>query len=98
MPRLRLLLTVLFVALIAPALVSAQNSTISGFVKSETQSPVRGAFVTVPALNLSTTTNDNGYYRLVIPPGRTGQIQVIISSIGYRTVTRDVTLRAGAIE
>ena len=98
MSRVRPLLAMLAVLLL-PAFGSAQQQTIvSGIVKSETQSPVRGAFVTVPALNLSAVTNDNGYYRLPVPPGRTGQIQVIISSIGYRTVTRELTLRPGPME
>src|SRR5262245_53834276 len=86
--------TVLF-----PAIANAQSpSVISGVVKSETQSPVRGAFVQILTLQLSAVTNDNGFYRLTIPAGRaTGQVTITVSSIGYKSTERQVALRAGAI-
>src|SRR6185436_12990413 len=85
--------------LLLPALAGAQSPTvISGVVKSETQSPVRGAFVQILTLQMSAVTNDNGFYRLTIPAARaTGQVTISVSSIGYKSTERQVALRPGAI-
>ena len=85
--------------LLLPALASGQSPTvISGVVKSETQSPVRGAFVQILTLQMSAVTNDNGFYRLTIPAARaTGQVTISVSSIGYKSTERQVALRPGAM-
>jgi TonB-dependent starch-binding outer membrane protein SusC len=85
--------------LLLPALASAQAPTvISGVVKSETQSPVRGAFVQILTLQMSAVTNDNGFYRLTIPAARaTGEVTISVSSIGYKSTERQVSLRPGAL-
>ncbi len=82
-----------------PSLAIAQSPTvISGVVKSETQSPVRGAFVQILTLQMSAVTNDNGFYRLTIPAARaTGTVTINVSSIGYKSTEKQVALRAGAI-
>src|SRR5688572_31232210 len=91
--------TLMAAAFLLPALASAQSPTvISGVVKSETQSPVRGAFVQILTLQMSAVTNDNGFYRLTIPAARaTGQVTITVSSIGYKSTERQVELRAGAM-
>lgn len=84
--------------LLAPAVVSGQSATLSGVVRSETQSAVRGAFVTIPSLELSTATNDQGRYRLTIPAERASERVVLaVSSIGYRDVEIEVQLRSGEV-
>lgn len=91
-------LAVAMAALLVPVLASGQNTTVSGVVKSETQSPVRGAFVQIASLNLSTVTNDNGIYSIVIPAARaTGTVSVRFSSIGYKTVEVQIALRPGRV-
>ncbi len=85
-------------ALMVPALASGQNTTLTGVIKSETQSAVRGAFVQIPSLNLTTVTNDNGFYSIVIPAARaTGTVTLSVTSIGFKTVEVQVALRAGRI-
>ncbi len=93
-----------FIALIAaglfwPAAVQAQNAVITGAVRSETQLAVRGAVVTISALQLTTVTNDAGLYRLVVPASQLrGQtVTLSVSSIGFRNTEVQVQLQAGNI-
>jgi TonB-linked SusC/RagA family outer membrane protein len=96
MPRRISLFAWVALALSAGGL-SAQT-VVQGTVRSETQSAVRGAFVLIPSLNLSAVTNDNGQYKIPVPADRaSGQVQMTVSSIGYRSVDVQVTLRAGTI-
>ncbi|HSL68697.1 MAG TPA: TonB-dependent receptor plug domain-containing protein, partial [Longimicrobiales bacterium] len=86
-------------AILLPAGLSAQiSTTISGVVRSETQSPVRGAFVQITSLNLSTVTNDGGYYRLVVPSTAGGTLTISVTSIGFKPVERQVGLRPGNMQ
>lgn len=98
MVRFRPLLAWGLVALIAPATVSAQNTILSGVVRSETQSAVRGAFVSIPSLELSAVTNDQGSYRLTVPAEHaSSQVTLMVSSIGYRSTEVRVQLEPGAV-
>ncbi|MGH7470682.1 MAG: SusC/RagA family TonB-linked outer membrane protein [Longimicrobiales bacterium] len=98
MSRRRYILALAVAAWSTPFAVSGQNTTVTGTVRSETQAAVRGAFVQIPSLNLSTVTNDNGIYSIVIPAARaTGTVTMTISSIGFKPVEFQVALRAGRV-
>jgi TonB-dependent starch-binding outer membrane protein SusC len=88
-------------ALLAPASVRAQQAVITGVIRSETQSPVRGAFVSVEGIEGATgVSNDNGNYRIVVPAARVNgqQAKLVVNSIGYRSVEVNFMLRPGAIK
>jgi TonB-linked SusC/RagA family outer membrane protein len=98
MPRTCRLLALVLAVLVLPVTARAQNTVLSGVVRSETQASVRGAFVTIPALELSTVTNDQGYYRLRIPTEQSSAlVTLIITSIGYRDAQIQVQLRPGPV-
>jgi TonB-dependent starch-binding outer membrane protein SusC len=85
-------------AFAAPAAASGQNTILTGVVRSETQAAVRGAFVQIQSLNLTTLTNDQGFYSVSIPASAaTGTVTVRFTSIGFKTVESQVALRAGRI-
>ena len=87
----------LLALLVVPSLSSAQT-VLTGRVKSDAQAPVRGAFVGIPALQLSAVTNDNGIYRILVPADRaSGTVTVVATSIGYRSAEEQVTLRTGTV-
>ena len=91
---LRFLLGFLFLAGWAlPPAARAQvqaRYTLSGLVKaSGTGEMLTGATVAVPALALGASTDERGAYSLTLPEGR---YQVVVSFIGYQTLTRDINL------
>ncbi|MGD8277913.1 MAG: TonB-dependent receptor plug domain-containing protein, partial [Gemmatimonadota bacterium] len=98
--RSRALLPVLALGLLLlPVGVAAQTATLTGIVRSDTQAPIPGAFVTIPSLNLTAVTNDNGQYRITIPASQANgqQVSLQVSSLGYSEVEVTVVLRPGAI-
>jgi TonB-linked SusC/RagA family outer membrane protein len=97
MLRFRVVLLVLSI-LALPAIGQAQSAVITGTVRSPTQQPVRGAFVHIPELTVSTVTNDAGFFRLAIPPAnvRSQGATVRISHIGFREATINIEVRPGA--
>ncbi|GAB2474987.1 TonB-dependent receptor [Hymenobacter qilianensis] len=74
-----------------PQLALAQATvTLSGFVRDATdQGVLPGASVAVPALNTGVTADERGFYSLPLPAGR---YTVVISFIGYETVTREINV------
>jgi TonB-linked SusC/RagA family outer membrane protein len=98
MPR-KLAYLALLLGLLAPGPLFAQNTVLTGVVRSDGQAPVPGAVVVIPSLELSTVTNDHGQYRFEIPAERvTGQqVTLEATSIGYSDASVTVTLRAGTI-
>jgi TonB-dependent starch-binding outer membrane protein SusC len=86
-------------ALLLPLELAAQSAVVTGTVRNQNMAPVRGANVTIPALNLSTVTNDAGFYRIVVPEGRVEgqQITVSVSLIGYRSAEATATLEPGVV-
>jgi TonB-dependent starch-binding outer membrane protein SusC len=98
MRSIRMALCTALVAAVLPAAAAAQTATFTGAVRSTTQSPVRGAIVAIPSLDVSTVTNDQGLYRLVVPEGqvRGQQASITVTSIGYSTTEATVTVGAGA--
>jgi TonB-linked SusC/RagA family outer membrane protein len=100
MPRNKALLAAFLALVLSPAGASAQNAIVTGAVRSQTQSAVRGALVEIPELSLTSVTNDNGFYRIVIPAERvTNQaVTLRVSSIGYKVAEKQIQLRAGSIQ
>jgi outer membrane receptor protein involved in Fe transport len=88
---LRKLLAAAFVlALALPAFAQRTTGTISGTVKDATDAAIPGATVAVSGPNVvgaqTTTTNGQGFYRILnLPPGT---YQVSFSMSGFKTVTR----------
>ena len=67
----------------------AARVTLSGTVHGARGEALPGASVAVPALATGTAADSVGRYRLSLPAGR---VQLVVTSIGYRTVTRDLNL------
>jgi len=99
MPRKFPLLVLVLGLLLTPVAAFAQNAVIMGVVRTETQQPVSGALVAIPAVEATTVTNEYGQYRIVVPANRvTGQqVQINVTSIGYSDGVATITLRAGTI-
>src|SRR6267143_1359210 len=106
------ILTLGFVLLgLIPAAATAQEApTVSGRVKSTPGgTPLAGAIVSIPSLRVNTTTDNDGRYRLVLPAGSTGAVELTARRIGYQpsavplhltgtSVQQDLSLVEGAIE
>ena len=61
----------------------ARGTTISGFVYEKgSREPLNGALVFIPALHLSTETNNYGFFSLVV---KSDSCSVYISYLGYKT-------------
>jgi len=67
----------------------AGRATLSGTVRGAHGEPLPGASVAVPALATGTVADSVGHYRLNLPAGR---MQLVVTSIGSRTITRDLNL------
>ncbi len=99
MSRLRVHVMAVLLLFGAAAGALAQNTIISGTVRSPTLAPVRGAYVSITFLNLSAITDDRGVYRVVVPAAQaTGQEVVInVSHLGFKEQSARVALRPGAL-
>lgn len=94
----RILFTLLAL-LTATAAAAQEPAVISGRVTSAQGQPEAAVLVRIEALNVGTQTLADGTYRLVVPAARIreGQtVRITASRIGFATVTRAATLRAGA--
>ncbi len=96
--RLRRWLTVVLAIVGVPAMVFAQNATITGKVTDDNQTPLVGANVMIEALNISIGSNTAGQFTINIPGARvSGQSVVIrVRTPGYVPQTRTITITAGA--
>lgn len=99
MPRKTLMVALVLGLFVTPGVVFAQNTVLQGVVRTEAQTPVPGAQVMIPSLEISTATNEYGQYRFNIPAAQVPAQPVIIrvSSIGYGTTEVTVTLRPGSM-
>jgi TonB-linked SusC/RagA family outer membrane protein len=74
-------------------------ATITGRVTSEGGAPISGALVSLPSLQLSTTSSDAGIFRLIVPENRvvdrTDTLRV--TRIGYAAVKVPFSLQQGTI-
>jgi TonB-linked SusC/RagA family outer membrane protein len=81
-------LCILPLLLIFATQVSAQNKLITGtLISNESNTPVAGVTVTAKGTKVSTITEDDGTYRLMVPNTAT---TLVFSSIGY--VTQEVAI------
>jgi TonB-linked SusC/RagA family outer membrane protein len=66
----------------------AQTRTVKGKVTSSTNNqPIVGASVQVKGKTIGTTTNNDGSFSLNVP---TGAVTLVISSVGFASVERDI--------
>src|SRR3989442_198743 len=97
----RSILTIGFVLLgLIPAAATAQEATtVSGQVKSSPGgTPLGGAIVSIPSLRVSATTDNDGRYRLVLPAGSSGAVQLTTRRIGYQTSTVPLNLTGASVQ
>jgi TonB-linked SusC/RagA family outer membrane protein len=83
-----------------PAVATAQEATtVSGQVKSTPGGqPLSGAIVSISSLRVNATTDNDGRYRLVLPAGSSGAVQLTVRRIGYQTSSVPVTLSGASVE
>lgn len=83
----------LFITLLIPALVCAQNRyTISGYVRETgSQEALIGVNVYIPGTTTGTTTNTYGFYSLTLPAQ--DSLHLAYSFVGYETVARSLNLQ-----
>ncbi len=73
--------------------LEAQEGSVTGRVTSETGQPLTGAEVFIRTLNLGTTTDAQGRYRLTeVPPG---EHALRVRYLGYSPETRRIRVEAG---
>ncbi|MBD0295251.1 MAG: TonB-dependent receptor [Flavisolibacter sp.] len=89
----RLYVNILFFLLFAPACLLAQT-TITGKVIDQTGVGIAGASVYIRA-NSGTTTDKEGLYTLQTT--LTGEREIIVSFVGYKTASELVTLNGGTV-
>lgn len=85
---------ILFVLTFLASLAQAQDKvTLSGRVfDNTTQQPLPGATVVVVGSSNGTVTDQDGIYKLDLPPG---SVKIQISFVGYQTQTKSTTVTAG---
>ncbi len=71
--------------------VLAQTGSIKGRVTEQDNQPLPGASVYLKDTQIGTATNGNGYFVLSNVPA--GQYTLVVSSIGYTTVTKTVEVQ-----
>ncbi|MBW3552497.1 MAG: TonB-dependent receptor plug domain-containing protein, partial [Gemmatimonadetes bacterium] len=94
----RQLLAVTAVLLLTPlGAVAQEPATVAGQVTSEAGQPLVGASVVVEGTSFGALTNADGRFRLTVPASRVtgGPVTITASQLGYRSVSRTVTLTGG---
>ncbi|MBR9989444.1 MAG: TonB-dependent receptor, partial [Gemmatimonadetes bacterium] len=96
MSRPRLLWATLIAIALLPGDAAAQErGSVTGLVvAAESQQPLPGVQVSIPALNISAVTDERGRFLLINLPA--GQQTLRVSLIGYRQATQTVTIGASA--
>src|SRR5690606_29864183 len=83
------LLLLLFIC-IGTAGYGQENSTLSGVITDQNSNETLiGVTVIISDLNIGTTTNDYGFYSITLPKGTH---DIMVSYIGYQSITRKITL------
>ena len=82
---------------LVPAYAYAQQGiTVTGRVTTQSDVPLQGASVSIPALSVGAYTNADGRYTFVVSSGRAGQtLTVSVRRIGYQPKSAPVTLAVG---
>jgi len=86
MCKISTLLTFLLISTIA----LAQEGSITGTINSANNSPIRGVNVYLKDTKLGSTTNGSGRFNISKVPA--GDYQVIVSSVGYESLNREVSV------
>lgn len=74
------------------AQTSSKSYTLSGVIKDQSNGEVLiGSTVYIKGLNKGNVTNEYGFYSLTVPAG---SYQIIFSYIGYKTIIKEVNLKA----
>ena len=82
------------VLLAAPALLSAQQGTVTGTVRDQsTGDPMSTVQIYIPALDIGVLSQENGRFLLLNVPAGTHTVNA--ERIGYRTMSTEVTVTAG---
>jgi TonB-linked SusC/RagA family outer membrane protein len=91
--------TTLFLAAGARPAAAQEPTTITGQVTGADGSALASASIFIESMSLSTLTNQDGRYMLIIPASRVQgqQVAITISLLGYRTTTATIALRSGTI-
>jgi len=83
----------LLLSLVCLASLSAQEVTVSGTITdAENGETLIGATVSVPDLDLGTTSNAYGFYSLSVPAE--DSLELVVSYVGFQNQTFDLFLRA----
>ncbi|HWM90856.1 MAG TPA: TonB-dependent receptor [Thermoanaerobaculia bacterium] len=87
----------LFAILLSGVALAQEPAVISGQVTSAADgSPLPGATVTVPALGLTTTTDEDGRYTLTVPPGSGPAVEIQATFPDLSPSTVEVALSPGS--
>lgn len=79
---------------IQPAVQIIQNGSITGRVTdARNGDPLTGATIYIESISRGTLPDDDGYYKLEGIPA--GEYTIVASFLGYRRITRDITIVAG---
>ncbi len=76
------------------AQVNAQRSVIEGTVKSKDGVILEFATIYLPNTASGTTTNNHGFYRVEVPPGK---VYIRVSHLGYVTINREISVVPGEV-
>ena len=87
--------TLLFIFLLLSQIITAQNGSVSGFIRYKNQ-PVSFANITLAELEISTQSDTEGYYNLTDIPMGTHQIQV--SAVGFKNYTGKIVIDTNAVK
>jgi TonB-dependent SusC/RagA subfamily outer membrane receptor len=86
--------------LTAAAPLSAQQAVISGRITSDQGNPLGGASVGVANSDIGAIANESGNYTITIAPSAVRGQQIVLTArfIGYKPMSRTVTVTAGTQE
>lgn len=84
---------------LTPSAALAQGTTVSGRVTTEGDTPVVGASVAIPSMNLGAMTNAEGRYSFTVPAARATGQQVLLTArrLGYQPRSATITLSGAAV-
>jgi len=84
-------------AVAVPASAQRTAAVVTGRVTSGQNAPIAGANIRIDAFTLLATTDADGRYTLTVPAARMtgGEVVIIARAIGYKPLTRRVTLTGG---
>jgi hypothetical protein len=91
MTRFNFFIGIIITSLVLPLTVSAQRISISGNISDlKTGVKIKDVDVFEKISDTGTTSNEAGYFRLLLNPGK---VELIVSEPGYETLKKDFELR-----